>query len=294
MKTYLALIKREVLEHRGAFVYAPSVLLIIVFLTALLATTFGDAQFASSHDFVPTDNLFTVLIAGIFAVWTAYITIALVFYFGDSFSADSRNNSLLFWKSMPQSDLKILMSKALTAVTAFPIIIILYAFLSGIFAYVVLQVVAVRIPFIQAPSIFEALTTWVQMEIVGVSYLVLSVLWYAPFFAWVAGLSVVFQRWSIPLAILTPGVIILIEKITSWGSANKGQPIAKFLAHRLDGIEKNLDIFDIVTADAGYSPFTLLGDILIDIDWLNMIVGLVFALVLIYLASEYRRRRTVA
>ena len=42
------------------------------------------------------------------ALWLAYLAVALFFYFGDAFSADRRNNAMLFWKSMPVSDLKIL------------------------------------------------------------------------------------------------------------------------------------------------------------------------------------------
>ncbi len=45
------------------------------------------------------------------ALWMVYLMATLFFYFADAFSADSRNNAMLFWKSMPQSDFKILASK---------------------------------------------------------------------------------------------------------------------------------------------------------------------------------------
>jgi uncharacterized membrane protein len=45
------------------------------------------------------------------ALWLAYLAVALFFYFGDAFSADRRNNAMLFWKSMPITDAKILTSR---------------------------------------------------------------------------------------------------------------------------------------------------------------------------------------
>ena len=54
------------------------------------------------------------------ALWLAYLAVALFFYFGDAFSADRRNNAMLFWKSMPVTDLKILTSKMLAGLHAVP------------------------------------------------------------------------------------------------------------------------------------------------------------------------------
>ena len=56
-----------------------------------------------------------------FAVaWCLYLLGTLFFYCADGFSADRRNNAMLFWKSMPVSDFKMLMAKLTATVTIFP------------------------------------------------------------------------------------------------------------------------------------------------------------------------------
>ncbi len=59
------------------------------------------------------------------AGWTFYLLITLFFYYADAFSADKRNNAMLFWKSMPVSDLKVLSSKMVAGLTVFPALIFL-------------------------------------------------------------------------------------------------------------------------------------------------------------------------
>ena len=56
-------------------------------------------------------------------LWFVYLMVALFFYFADAFNADRRNNAMLFWKSMPQSDFKMLMSKMLAGMTILPALI---------------------------------------------------------------------------------------------------------------------------------------------------------------------------
>jgi len=294
MKVYYALVKREFLEHRGAFLYAPAVLLSILFLATLLGAVFGDTYVKGNLPLANGSQLFKILVAGIFSAWAVYLLIALFFYFSDSFSADRRNNSLLFWKSMPQSDLTILTSKALTALTVFPLAIALYALLTGILAYVVVSIGSYRLSFLDAPGIFEALGIWLQFEIAGIAYFLLSILWFAPFLAWVAGLSTLFQRWSIPLAFLIPGVLVLLESIASLGTPGTPQPIANYLSSRIEGIDANIDIFETLLKTPDYVPISLLNDVWVDIRWFDMTTGLIFAVGMVYLASEYRRRRTAS
>ena len=53
-------------------------------------------------------------------LWGVYLLVTLFFYFADAFSADRRNNAMLFWKSMPVSDLKMLTSKMLAGLAVLP------------------------------------------------------------------------------------------------------------------------------------------------------------------------------
>ena len=295
MKSYQALIKRELLEHRGAFLYAPAILLAALFLLTVfgLITEDPDMMLSSNMSLGGT-QLYRYAMAGVFALWSVYLIIALFFYYADSFSADRRNNSLLFWKSMPQSDLKVLTGKALAGITIFPALLLAFAMITGLLVYLISFLVVAKMPFLPMIGPFDMVSNWVQMGIVGAFFFVLNILWYAPLLGWVAGLSTLFQRWSIPLAFLIPGAAVLVEKLTNLGKINASQPIANMLSYRLEsgllGDEKTIEQF----SGDSFSAFGLIAQMFGSVNWSDMAIGLVFAALVVYLASEYRRRRIEA
>lgn len=295
MKTYQALIKRELLEHRGAFLYAPAVLLVTMFVVIILALIFGEPGFSARPDeHVTGVQIYQIGLTGTFALWSVYLMAALFFYFADSFSADRRNNSLLFWKSMPQSDLKVLTSKALAGITIFPALLIVFAMITGLLLYLMGFLVAAKLPFIPLIGPFDMISNWLQMGLVGTLYFFLTILWYAPFFGWVAGLSTLFQRWSIPLAFLIPGLVVLVEFLTKLGSADRSRPIMNFLAYRGEGLMEDKDLLEDIIARDGFNPIALLFEIFSSVNWLDMAIGLAFTALIVFFASEYRRRRIEA
>lgn len=293
MRAMTALVKREYLEHKGAFLYAPIVLLTILTVSILFALLSGHTDLDMPAAEIPLGvEIYRIGIAGAFGLWSAYLLIGLFFYYADSFSSDRRNNTLLFWKSMPQSDLKILTCKAVSGITIFLGIILIFALLTSVLIYLILVLVSLLFPFIVAPGFVDAVWTLIQMGFVGIAYLVLTLLWYAPGLAWVAALSTLLRRWSIPLAFLIPGTVILLEYLNSLRGG--GQPVAEFLAWRFEGFIDEVDAGLILVGQADRAPIALLGSMFADIDWLNMGIGLVFTAVVVYLASEYRRRRIAA
>lgn len=295
MKSYQALIKRELLEHRGAFIYAPAVLLVAMFVMIIIGLVFGDTHISDTPDHILTGvQVYQLALVATFAMWSGYLMIALFFYYADSFSADRRNNSLLFWKSMPQSDFKVLTSKALAGITIFPALVFGFAMITGFLAYMLSFVVAAKIPFVPLIGPIEMLSNWIQLGVTGAVYFILTILWYAPFLGWVAGLSTLFQRWSIPLAFLIPGAVVLVEFLVGIGGDNHVRPIANFLDYRGRGLLEDRDLFDKAISDGGFTSFDLTMEIIRAVNWGDMAIGLVFATLVVYLASEYRRRRIEA
>lgn len=295
MRAMTALIEREFYEHRGAFLYAPIVLLIIMTIAILFAMLSGRAEFDLPATQIPLgDAVYRVAVAGAFLIWSVYLIVGLFFYYADSFSADRRNNTLLFWKSMPQSDLKILTSKALSGITIFLALISVFAIVTAVIIYSVLLIASALFPVITAPDPIGALWSLFQTGIVGVFFLALTVLWYAPGLAWVAGLSTLFRRWSIPLAFLIPGTVILLEYLNTIRSSVDGRPVADFLSWRFEGFLDETQAVTILFGQGDNAPFALLRAMLANIDWVQMGIGLAFTAVVVYLASEYRRRRIEA
>ena len=143
MKSMIALIQREYLEHRGAFLYAPVVILGL--LTLVLVGALGMERLRVPAA-VATNSarLFELGFLAMAALWFVYLMASLFFYFADAFNADRRNNSMLFWKSMPASDFKILSSKMLAGFTIFPALIFVAMLVGGIIAYAMTLAAAMR------------------------------------------------------------------------------------------------------------------------------------------------------
>lgn len=295
MRAMTALIKREFLEHRAAFLYAPAIILGVLTLVVF----YGLLVRPFEPDMMPGQLSGSLLIyqiglAGAFGAWAVYTAIGLFFYYADAFSADRRNNALLFWKSMPQSDLKVLTSKALAGITIFPALIVGFAILTGLLLYLAGLVASTRVPMVRVPNPAEALITLAQMSFVGIVYLGLSILWSAPFLAWVAGLSTLFRRWSIPLAFLVPGMVVFLEYLNTLGKRDQSTPIADFLTWRFDSIADERTVFGALIGPEGGGPMRVLTVILESVNWAHMGIGIIIATAIVVLASEYRRRRIEA
>jgi ABC-2 type transport system permease protein len=291
MNAMIALIRREFLEHRGAFLYAPVVLVSLVTLFLVAGMIFGHApSFTAQHSFSSL-ALLQLAFGAIGAAWGVYLVIALYFYYSDAFSADGRNNSLLFWKSMPQSDLKILTSKALAGVTILPALILAFALITMLVAYLLSFPLSVKLPLIPVANPIDMLAALFGMGVAAAVFMLLSVLWYAPFLALVAGLSVLVKRWAIPAALLFLGALVVSEGILTYGHAGADHPIRDYIAYRAESFGEDLNPFPVITQGSYLAPFDLIFQMVANIDWLQTGIGVLFAILVVYLASEYRRRR---
>ncbi|MGV3650015.1 MAG: hypothetical protein ACO1OK_01200 [Devosia sp.] len=291
MNTTLALMKREYLEHRGAFLYAPLIILVL-FGLSVAGSLFTDRVDMAVSVGAPTlGKMFEIGLVVMGGLWWAYLMAALFFYFADSFSADSRGNSMLFWKSMPVSDLRVLATKALSGTLLFPAIILAFALASATLLYLAVTVGAVRLPTLVPPLPADALSALANVGALALGYLGLSLLWYAPFYAWVGMLSTVFRRWSMPLAFLIPGIVGIMENLFLYGSGGPdGGYILSFLRSRFQfGFERG-EMQGALFSDTPISAPALLASLVETIDWTQMGIGLVVALGFIVAASEYRRR----
>lgn len=290
MSSMTALIRREYLEHRGAFLYAPVVLLAIFTLAIASALGFNKLRLPVEVGVPSALKFYEVGFAFLAALWFLYLMVALFFYFADAFSADRRNNAMFFWKSMPISDFQVLSSKMLAGMTIFPAMIFLAVLATGVVLYFQTMLAIVVMPRLAVPGVLDVVWSSLQIGLFALVYLALALLWYAPFFAWVGALSTVFRRWSIPLAFLIPGLIGLMENLFFADVGPKAGYFLNFLRQRADF---GLDRGDIQAAFLRAGPVdvaSLIAAFLADIDWPQLAGGLIFAALAVYAASEYRRR----
>jgi len=292
LTSWRALLVREYREHRVAFLYVPVGILVALALASLASLTGSHTRMflaAVSPDSLKLFEFGTLLI---FALWFAYLVVTLFFYFGDAFSANRRSNAMFFWKSMPVSDLKILSSKFLAGVTIFPALVLAVAIVAAL-AFLVVIEVGEQIIGLPPASFVTLVTSLGQIIVFAVVNLALSLLWYAPFMAWVGGLSTVFGRWSLPLAFVIPGLASVIENIVFLGQGPRGGYIWGYLGQRWQFGLDGADYSRMLMTDAPFSAATYIAALWSRIDWWSMAGGLIFAVIVTWLASEYRRRRIV-
>lgn len=301
MKAFIALVHREYIEHKGAFLVGPLILLALLFGIIILAFTVGrvDMRLSGAVLTVVPLIVYEIGFLGLGFAWSLYLTATLFFYCADGFAADRRNNAMLFWKSMPVSDFTVLLSKLTAAITILPAIVLAIALLSG----VLLFGVAFTTMLVNGTATMGALGAIVgiygQVALALTVALLAALLWYLPFMALVGAMATAVGRWAIPIALLLPVLVATLEWVTLGG-------LHPFVTHSWRFLEYRAAPPATGYADKWFAGFEdqvapnistprfdglgFAGDLLGHYDWTQMGLGVIFALGVLYLASEYRRR----
>ncbi len=292
MKAFFALMHREFIEHRGAFFLAPLVLVAIVFALTLLAFSVDrlDTRFSGQLLTVVPTWVFEVGFAGLAAAWLAYLGFVLFFYCADGFAADKRNNAMLFWKSMPVSDLKVLLSKLAAALTILPGSIFAIALVSILLMFGVAYITTMIAGLGSATLLGSISVIYAQMALVFLVVMVCGLLWYLPYIALVGAMGSVVGRWAIPLALLLPTIVSALEWVTLGGAHPFDTNTYAYLEYRS---QMPVSVAHLDRVFEGQEPFNatlFITDFLQKFDWMQVGIGAIFALAVIYLASEFRRR----
>ena len=148
--TFKWLLKREFWENRGGFLWAPLITgAIVSFLTAVMAVIglvqvkrHGEGmQFNIGGDMAEHARQIggigdTALLIGI-SLTTLVLAFVVFFYALGCLYDDRRDRSVLFWKSLPASDLQIVLSKATWALLLAPIVSIVAGILIGVVLWII-------------------------------------------------------------------------------------------------------------------------------------------------------------
>jgi len=134
-----------------------------------------------------------------------------VVYCLDALHGERRDRSILFWKSMPVSDLATVLSKAAIPLVVLPAIVV---GLSIVTHFVMLLVSS----FVLAGSGLPVAPLWSEVSFVHNSFglfyhlLTVHVLWHAPFYCWFLLISAWTRRAPFLWAFLPPITIAILEK----------------------------------------------------------------------------------
>lgn len=153
-----------------------------------------------------------------------------IFYCLEALHSERRDRSILFWKSLPVSDLTTVLSKVGIAF-AIPVF--------GFFVTIVTQLIVLLLSsVVLAASGVSVAALWAQLPLYQMSVMLLyhlvtvHVLWYAPIYAWLLLVSAWARRAAFLWAFLPPLAICFAEKITfnTWY-------FASMLQNRISGPE---------------------------------------------------------
>jgi ABC-2 type transport system permease protein len=218
---YLALVRRELWEHRSIWV-TPIAIASIVTLGTLTALVFS-GKFAQELDVaifaaqnIVGDNERRVVLTGFFFVSSQLFLLGLgvltIFYALDSLYAERKDKSILFWRSLPVTDAETVISKLLTAMILIPAVAIIAIIATHIINLIVTSIwVSMRggdAGMLIWGSV-PLLDNWLAMAIAifGVA------IWMSPFLGWFLFVSAYTRRAPLLMAFLPLILIPMVEGI---------------------------------------------------------------------------------
>jgi ABC-2 type transport system permease protein len=164
-----------------------------------------------------------------FCAFVIILTTAIVavFYCLDALHGERRDRSILFWKSLPVSDVTTVLAKAMVPLVILPVI----TFAVIVVLQVILIVISAAVIAAHGLSTDPLWTIHVfQMPLLLLYSLVISALWYAPIYGWLLLVSAWARRGPFLWAVLPPLGIMVIEKL-----AFNTAYVAKLVGYRLTG-----------------------------------------------------------
>jgi ABC-2 type transport system permease protein len=218
----LALLRREFWENRGAFRTTPlaiggiciALLLMAIFTTVHIDNelyTFKQAMRLLAQQPVASmsGHLHQIMI-GISIVFTIVMVFVVFFYLLGALYDDRKDRSILFWKSMPASDVQTVASKLLSAMVVVPLIFWIVLILTQILMIVTASIMVLSVgenPWTLFLSELNPLHAWF---LVLCSYLA-GAIWYLPFYGWLLLVSAFAPRIPLLFAVIPPVVVALLQ-----------------------------------------------------------------------------------
>jgi len=210
---FYGLVKREVLEHRNLFIGAPAVVaLLLLVATKWVATQIDQSQLAEGLRYLsmlfdglsPFDMAPCFMLLGIPFYLTLYV--CSVIYLINTLYQDRKEMSILFWQSMPVSNLQTVLSKIVAIVMVAPIFYVLILFAMYLVAMIWLTILGISNDVDLVGIGWMFLAAVASLVLIYISAVVTS-LWLLPSIGWLLLFSAVAKKTPLLWA---AGVFILV------------------------------------------------------------------------------------
>ncbi len=186
---------------------------------------------------------------------------------------DRQDRSVLFWKSMPVSDWEEILSKFAVACLVAPAIYLAVSIISQI-AYALLSMLLVWRLDLNPSTVILNHIDGVSLLVGQLGRMLTWILWTAPLYAWVLLCSAAARRSPFMLAVCVPIGLVLIESVF-FGSRYVSQAIFHHIPFGGSGSR---------------GPYQASPD-WAKLDYVGMLMGLVFTVVMLAIARWFRRHR---
>jgi ABC-2 type transport system permease protein len=277
-------VRRELWENRSIYV-APLIAAAVYMVGYFISLNWLPRSMRALPALDPAQQRITLAMpyahAGMLITATAFLV--GIFYCLDGLHGERRERTILFWKSLPVSDLTTVLSKASIPLVVLPLLV----FAISVPLQLIMRVVSAAVLLLSGVS---AATPWgpplFEMVLVSLYGLIVLALWHAPLYMWFLLVSGWARRATFLWAVLPPLAIAALEYVAFHTSY-----LGSLLQNRLFGFaERAFDLKDKagVPVDAHFIPLTQLapGRFLSSP---SLWVGLIFAA--IFLAAAVRLRR---
>ena len=270
-------VRRELWENRSIYV-APLIVAIVV-LFGFLVSTIGLPERRQTVLLLDPAKARVAIempynVAAMMLIFTAFIV--GVFYCLDALHGERRDRSILFWKSLPVSDLITLLSKATVPLAVLPLVT--FAIIIATQFVMLLWTSVLLMTHNMSPASTWTNVPFLQGCLMLLYGLVAIALWHAPIYGWALLVSGWARRATFLWAVLPLLAIGFFEKIT-FGTSH----FASMLKNRLLGFAPEAFAFNPNSIDCPQlTPLKYLSTP-------GLWLGLIFAT--LFLAAAVRQRR---
>jgi len=218
-------VRRELWENRSIYIapLAAGGLVLFGFLIATMGRAMATRDMAKRAAVLSEPYTFA---AGL--IMAAAVLVG-IFYCLDALHGERRDRSILFWKSLPVSDLTIVLAKASIPLVVLPLLTIAIIVVTQF-------VMAALSSLVLLGSGLSVATLWTQLvesQLMLIYHLItVHVLWHAPIYCWLLLVSAWARRMTFVWAVLPPLAIGVVEKI-----AFNTTHFANLMGYRLSGPE---------------------------------------------------------
>ena len=204
MNTGNWLVRREFWENRAIWMI-PAVFGGLLLLAAL----FGQVSIPRITSPAETHQAAAAFLVVVGAMFYVVMSVYATWYLLDCLYADRKDRSILFWKSLPISDTKTVLSKLAVALVLIPLVYFVAADATALIAAFILSIRA-------RASIGSALwqgDVWWQVQVLWMYAIITTAIWYLPVAAWLMLVSAWAKRAVMLWAVLPPLLLYILERV---------------------------------------------------------------------------------